>query len=212
MLKHADIWAAIDRLAAELGLTASGLARCAGLDPTTFNRSKRVTREGKTRWPSTESIAKIFDATDTDLRHFCDLLGPPGVGPAEQRRSLPLVSLVDAQSNHSFDSAGRPKGDHWDEIAVPEVTDPQAFAIEVCGSNLEPAYSDGDVLIVSPAIAPRRGDRVLVCSVGGGIVLGRLMRHTARRIELRSLPAEGDDHSLGIDEVAAVFRIVMAKQ
>ena len=44
MLTHAQIWTAIDRLAARADLSASGLARRAGLDPTTFNKSKRITR------------------------------------------------------------------------------------------------------------------------------------------------------------------------
>ena len=61
MLSHDRIWQAIDRLAEEHDLTASGLARKAGLDPTTFNRSKRVAADGRPRWPSTESIAKILD-------------------------------------------------------------------------------------------------------------------------------------------------------
>ena len=51
MLKHSDVWRAIDRLAAKHGLSPSGLARRSGLDPTTFNKSKRVAREGRQRWP-----------------------------------------------------------------------------------------------------------------------------------------------------------------
>ena len=43
MLTHSDIWNAVDRLAARAGLSASGLAKKAGLDPTTFNKSKRIT-------------------------------------------------------------------------------------------------------------------------------------------------------------------------
>src|SRR6266508_2763061 len=50
MLQHADVWRGIDRLAAKHGLSASGLARRAGLDPTAFNPSKRITREGRPRW------------------------------------------------------------------------------------------------------------------------------------------------------------------
>ncbi|MGH6675657.1 MAG: helix-turn-helix transcriptional regulator, partial [Xanthobacteraceae bacterium] len=63
MLTHAQVWAAIDRLAERAGLSASGLARRAGLDPTTFNKSKRVTPSARARWPSTESIAKALAAT-----------------------------------------------------------------------------------------------------------------------------------------------------
>ena len=52
-MRHEDIWRALDSLAAERGLSASGLARRSGLDPTTFNPSKRSTPEGRARWPST---------------------------------------------------------------------------------------------------------------------------------------------------------------
>ena len=57
MLTHDQIWNAIDRLAARAGLSPSALAKRAGLDPTTFNKSKRITPDGRERWPSTESVA-----------------------------------------------------------------------------------------------------------------------------------------------------------
>ena len=42
MLTHAQIWRGIDRLAQRAGLSPSGLARQAGLDPTTFNQIGRA--------------------------------------------------------------------------------------------------------------------------------------------------------------------------
>ena len=63
MLRHTDIWRAIDELATRYKLSPSGLAKKAGLDPTTFNKSKRITPEGRPRWPSTESVAKSLAAT-----------------------------------------------------------------------------------------------------------------------------------------------------
>src|SRR5579863_3696822 len=67
MLTHAQLWTALDRLAVRAGLSASGLAKAAGLDPTSFNKSKRITPEGRERWPSTESIAKALAATGTSI-------------------------------------------------------------------------------------------------------------------------------------------------
>jgi len=61
-MRHEDIWRALDALAAEYGLSASGLAKKAGLDPTAFNPSKRIGADGRARWPSTESIAKVLDS------------------------------------------------------------------------------------------------------------------------------------------------------
>ena len=85
MLKHADIWRAIDSLAARNSLSPSGLARKAGLDPTTFNKSKRTTQQSKQRWPSTESIAKILFATNSTLAEFVELIGGESAGLLAQR-------------------------------------------------------------------------------------------------------------------------------
>ncbi len=209
MLKHADIWSAIDRLAQDNGLTASGLARRAGLDPTTFNRSKRVTREGKPRWPSTESIAKILDATGTSVGRFVSLMRPEQSAAA--RRTVPLASLKEIRGLH-FNASGHPAGENWDEISLPDVVDPHAFAIEVTENGLEPVYHDGDILIVSPAAAPRRGDRVFVRTAGGDVLIRRLLRRTAKRIDLQSLAESRDEVSLRGDNVVSLARIVWVSQ
>ena len=65
-LSHAQLWKAVDRLAARQGMTASGLARRAGLDATSFNPSKRFGPGDppRPRWPSTESVAKVLEAAE----------------------------------------------------------------------------------------------------------------------------------------------------
>src|ERR1700759_4468549 len=73
-MKQEDIWRALDPLAAENGLSASGLARRAGRDPTTFNPSKRTMPDGRARWPSTESVSKVLDATGATLESFTALV------------------------------------------------------------------------------------------------------------------------------------------
>ncbi len=71
MLTHGQIWTALDRLAERAGLSPSGLARAPGLDPTTFNKSKRITADGRERWPSTESVAKALAATNRRSTPLC---------------------------------------------------------------------------------------------------------------------------------------------
>ncbi len=71
MITHAAIWAAIDELANAHGLSPSALARRAGLDPTTFNRSKRFTGgASQPRWPSMRSVALVLNAVDARLSDF----------------------------------------------------------------------------------------------------------------------------------------------
>ena len=93
MLSHSGVWAAIDALAERHGLSVSGLARRAGLDSTAFNRSKRLSGDGRPRWPSTESIAKILAATGTSLGEFMKLLdaGPAGGYGAPAQRLLSVM-------------------------------------------------------------------------------------------------------------------------
>lgn len=74
MFTHAQIWQGLDRLAAAKGYSPSGLAKKSGLDPTSFNKSKRISPDGKPRWPSTESLAKVFAVTDTVMADFFALI------------------------------------------------------------------------------------------------------------------------------------------
>ncbi len=77
-LTHAGVWQAIDRLAEKHGMSASGLARRAGLDPTSFNKSKRTSKDGKPRWPSTETVAKVLEATGETFAEFVVLTDSGG--------------------------------------------------------------------------------------------------------------------------------------
>jgi len=209
MLTHAQVWSAIDRLAARAGLSASGLAKRAGLDPTTFNKSKRITAHGRARWPSTESIAKALAATGTPLDAFVGLIEPSGGAAAP---SVPLLGFAEAGSGGYFDDGGFPVGEGWDEIAFPAVTDEHAYALEVSGASMEPAYRDGDVILVSPSAPIRRGDRVVVRTRDGEVMAKELKRKTAKTIELKSLNAEHSDRVLAMADVLWIARILWASQ
>ncbi|HIJ37506.1 MAG TPA: helix-turn-helix transcriptional regulator [Rhodospirillaceae bacterium] len=210
MLKHGEIWAAIDRLARDHGFTTSGLARRSGLDPTTFNRSKRVSSDGKARWPSTESLSKVLEATGVPLVHFFGLVNQNAGSP--QSRTLPMASLSDLAAGNHFDPQGLPTGEHWDGISLAELHDPRAFAVEIMGASLEPFYFDGDVVIVSPSAPARRGDRVLLRSLTGDIKICRLLRRTARRIEVQSLSGDAALSSHPAESVSLLARIVWVSQ
>ena len=210
MLRHADIWRAIDTLARQYGLTPSGLARKAGLDPTTFNKSKRVTREGKLRWPSTESISKILRATGAGLDEFIGYVGAEGGSKPSQR--IKLIGIAEGGTNGYFDDAGHPTGTGWDELAFPEIGDPNAYAFEIAGDGLAPVYRDGDTIVMSPAANVRRGDRVVIRTVDGAVIVRQLLRKSARKVEVQSVNGQRIDGEIAADLVAWIHRIVWASQ
>jgi phage repressor protein C with HTH and peptisase S24 domain len=211
MLTHKQIWTAIDALAAKNKLSASGLAKQAGLDPTTFNKSKRGAPTGKLRWPSTESISKILAATGASLEEFVALVSRDG-GARAPARLVPLVGMAQAGSRGFFDDAGYPAGTGWDEIPFPEVGDEHAYALEVSGDSMLPVYRDGDRIVVSPAATPRRGDRVVVKTLAGEVLAKQLARLTAQRVDLKSLNPAYEDRSFALSEVAFIHRVIWASQ
>jgi phage repressor protein C with HTH and peptisase S24 domain len=208
MLTHSQIWAAIDTLASRHGMTASGLARKAGLDPTTFNRSKRQGPDGRLRWPSTESLAKILHATSATLDEFMGLL----TSRPETARRIPLIGMAQAGDGGFFDDAGFPAGAGWDEIVFPHIADENAYALEISGESMLPAYRDGDVVIVSPNSPVRRGDRVVMKTREGEVLAKEMKRRTAKTIELRSINPEHPDRAFDVKDVQWIARIVWAAQ
>ena len=210
MLRHADIWRAIDRLAAKYDMTPSGLARRAGLDPTTFNKSKRASKDGKKRWPSTESLAKILDATGASLAEFMALLGRDNDGAIARR--IPVIGYVQAGDRGYFDDAGYPTGSGWDELLFPDTGDPHAYALEISGDSMEPLYRDGDTIIVSPEASVRRGDRVVVRTREGEVMAKELLRRSALKSELKSVNPAHPNRTLRADQILWMARIVWASQ
>jgi phage repressor protein C with HTH and peptisase S24 domain len=209
MLSHSQIWTALDRLAARAGLSPSGLAKKSGLDPTTFNKSKRITPDGRPRWPSTESVAKALDATATTIDTFVQLIGDSG---RLATQNVPLIGFAEAGAGGYFDDGGFPVGRGWDEIAFPAVNDEHAYALEISGESMMPAYRDGDVIVVSPAAPIRRGDRVVVKTKDGEVMVKELKRRTSKTIELRSLNPSHKERTLPVRDVVWIARIVWASQ
>jgi phage repressor protein C with HTH and peptisase S24 domain len=210
MLRHGDIWKAIDRLAARHNLSPSGLARRAGLDPTTFNPSKRKTAQGKLRWPSTESIAKILEATGASMVEFTQLMSDQPAAVVRQR--VPIIGSAQAGAAGYFDDAGFPAGTGWDEVEFPDLGDPHAYALEISGDSMEPVYRDGDVIIVSPESSIRKGDRVVVRTHEGEVMAKELMRQSATKVDLGSLNEAHAPRSLKRSEIAWMARIIWASQ
>ena len=212
MLTHGKIWTAIDALARRYKLSPSGLAKRAGLDATAFNRSKRVTAEGRPRWPSTESLAKVLDATGASVEDFIGLLDAETQGLRRAPQPIPLIGLTQAGAGGFFDEGGLPVGGGWDQIRFPRVDDDNAYALEVTGDSMAPLYRDGDILIVSPNSAARKGDRVVLHTTDGEVMAKILIRRTAKTVELASFNPTHPNLIFPVERIDWMARIVWASQ
>jgi phage repressor protein C with HTH and peptisase S24 domain len=211
MFSHKQVWTAIDTIAERYGFSASGLAKKAGLDPTSFNPSKRHGPDGRPRWPTTESIARVLDASGASVEEFADLLtGKKGQPP--RRKQIPLIGFAQAGKGGFFDDSGFPAGGSWDEIDVPGVTDQNAYSLEITGDSMLPVYREGDLIIVSPNTSLRKGDRVVVKTRSGEVMAKILHRQTAKTIELASFNPEHPPKTYEMNDIDWVARIIWATQ
>lgn len=211
-LSHAQVWSAIDALAQRFGMSASGLAKAAGLDATSFNKSKRISGDSppRPRWPSTESVAKVLAATGVGFAEFAALADPKG---APRPRGVPLIGLAQAGEQGFFDDAGFPVGEGWDEVEAPATGGREGrYALEISGDSMAPLYRVGDRIVVDPTAEPRRGDRVVLKTRDGEVMAKEIARLTAAKVELRSLNPDYPDRKLDRKDVLWIARIVWASQ
>ncbi len=214
MLSHAQVWAAIDGLARRYGLSPSGLAKRAGLDPTTFNPSKRFATDGRPRWPSTESLSKILEATGEPLDAFVGSMMPEGTSnsSAPDERRVPLAGLRDVDGKESFDRDGAPFGEKWDLLTFPEKSMQGLFAIKVEGDSMMPLYRDGEVLIIARNAPLRRGDRVVVKPREASLSVMFLRQRTDQAIEFDTLDQKGSVHRMPHSDIDWVARVIWVSQ
>lgn len=209
MLSHDTIWKAIDRLADSAGYSPSGLARKAGLDPTTFNKSKRRSADGKPRWPSTESISKILAVTGTTMSEFFALAGNDNDNGSDTHRRLPLFTLATAGKAGAFTSDGLPADRDADKLALAAAA---SWALEISDHSLRPLYQQGDILIVTPGSAVRRGDRVVVRSRKHGLIVGEIVRRTDGKTDITTPLSADGTVSLGAADTLWMARISWVSQ
>jgi phage repressor protein C with HTH and peptisase S24 domain len=209
-LSHAKLWKALDALAAREGLSPSGLALRAGLDATALNPSKRFGpgQPGRPRWPSTESLTRILEATGASLAEFAALAqdAPPRVATA------PLLGMAQAGQDGFFDDAGLPTGEGWDQTDLPVPT-PGLFSLLISGDSMAPLYREGDrVLVDRDRTDVRRGDRVVVRTITGETVAKEIAALTARALTLASINPAYPPRTLSRRDIDWMARILWVSQ
>ena len=210
MITHRRIWKAIDKIAEEKNISSSHLAKIAGLAPTSFNKSKRIANDGRERWPSTETLARILNATGETITEFATRLEINGEGK-KINRNIPLIGLAQAGQNGLFDDAGFPLGGAWETINLPG-TGENDYALEISGESMQPLYKEGDIIIVSPDENARRGDKVVVKTKNDEVMAKILKRKTNDSIELDSFNPKYQTIIKNMYEIVWIARITWASQ
>jgi len=203
MLKHSDVWRAIDELAALYGFSPSGLAREAGLDATTFNISKRTADGGKKRWPSTESISKILEVTDASFMEFAAL-----VATTSFKNKIAVLPLNAAAKAGHFDADGKPQGKAWGRQTIAGVDDDNAFGISVNGKTLEPAFRQDSLLVASPGAKVQKGDRAAVVTADGTLSIREITKVAGKTYDLAPV-GKGSKISASLNELRLLAKITL---
>lgn len=209
-LSHARLWKALDNLARQQGLSPSGLARRAGLDPTTFNPSKRFGpgEPPRPRWPSTESLTRILETTGVSLADFAALAEDAPDRPAV----IPMLGLARAGEDGFFDDAGLPTGDGWDQTELPRPKD-TLFSLRITGDSMTPVYRDGDRVIVDREVTDvRRGDRVAARLKSGETLAKEVARLSPRAVTLASINPDYPPRVVPRAEIEWMARILWVSQ
>jgi len=209
-LSYQEIWTGLENLAKAKHLSLSAMAHKAGLDPTSFNKSKRIGADGRKRWPSTESMNKVLKATNTTVFEFMEYAGQP---LPETKHTIPLLGLAKAGRDGYFDSDGYPiANDDWDGIEFPIQIAKGVYALEVSGNSMEPVYREGDKLIVQPESDIRVGDRIVTKLKSGEIMVKELQHKSAKKVELKSLNPQHNLIALSPDDICWMARVIWVSQ
>ena len=218
MLSHDRVWAAIDALAARYSLSASGLAKRAGLDSTAFNKSKRLS-VGRAAALALDRIAgqdhrgdQLF-ARRIHRRWSKAAPRPPQAAadaaptraaarlcPGRRRRLLRRCRL----SGRPGLGPGRAAG----------AADEGSYALQVQGDSMLPLYRNGDVLIVEPGAVTCARATASSSRPTRGEVMAKVLRAPDRQNRScwsRSIPSIRTA-TLPMRDVEWVARIVWASQ
>lgn len=214
MLNHHDIWTALDKLAVKFTLTPSSMARQAGLNPTTFNKSKRHGADGKPRWPSTESLSKVLNMLGVDFEDFAALVAKKKVRRVGRSLGavIPLIGLSEAVQKDVFDGAGFPIGEDWDDIRVPGVRDEHVYALQISDNSMAPVLRKGDRIVVAPNENIEPGDRVVIKTHNGQVFARELESMSVKMVKLNSINPAAADQTIALKDIHWIARIVWVTQ
>lgn len=200
-MKYENIWNAVDKLAEINGLSPSGLAKKAGLDATTFNKSKRVRADGNKRFPSLESLYKIVEACNISLESFYSLANNSDSASIEKISTIPYIKFSNIKS-------GDIAKENWTQIQFPD-NKHNIYAIKI-NSNDTP-YEENTVTVLSKNSDIRHGDMILINKKTSSI-FGRFLNRSAKSIEISKKSEKEEVEIINIEDITRIDRVLWISQ
>ncbi len=207
-MQYEQVWDAVDKLARLHGLSPSGLAKKAGLDATTFNKSKRVRPDGKKRWPSLDSINKILTACNVSFEQFYSLID--GELQPESLNAIPFQKFSLLENGITIEN-DEPQTDGWERRNFP-ATAAGLYGIELDISDYEPLYRKNSTLIAAKNSEICKGNRIVVFCQNGDILIREFAHRTATTLVLTDILDNRQTTEINITDVALVSRICWVSQ
>ncbi len=204
-MKYENVWNAVDNLAKKHGLSPSGLAKLAGLDATTFNKSKRIRPDGKKRWPSLDSINRLLEIFNISFEQFYALSNSD---EEKENGSIPYIKLS-CLPNQLVDKKIDMR--NWNKVLFPDFKD-ALYAVEIDSSSYAPLLRYGTILIMAENSDIRNGDRAVIFLNDGHILIKEFIRRTASKLVVCNINTPEIEENVAINDVALINRIVWISQ
>jgi len=123
---------------------------------------------------------------------------------------VPVINDANTGYPLRFTDLDYPRTVAGDYVRCPDLNDPQAFAARVVGDEMEPKYHQGDIVIFSPAVAPRDGDDCFVRFAGPGrTVFRRYYSDGPDKVRLQPLNDNYEGQTYNRGEIAGLWPAVI---
>jgi phage repressor protein C with HTH and peptisase S24 domain len=128
-------------------------------------------------------------------------------------RPIPLINKVAAGYPTEFTDLDYPAGVADEYVYDPSISDPNAFAITVCGDSMEPIFREGDVVIVSPEAPVASGDYCFVrLAPDNTTTFKQVYFDNEKNVRLQPLNSKYPPQLLKRNDAAAVYRAVRRQE
>jgi SOS-response transcriptional repressor LexA len=175
-------------------------------------------RSGDGSTKDKKAPVESINLDDAYLSGVLQELVEKSAGNVEQVRTnaVPVINRVAAGYPKDFTDLAYPRGVADDYVGCPEVHDPSAFAARVQGDSMMPKFREGDIVIFSPAAAPRNGNDCFIRFAAGGTTFKRVFFETDEKgtsvIRLQPRNEKYRPQVVPAEEITGLYKAVFKYQ